>query len=284
MNVITLTTDFGYEDSYVAAMKGVILTINPRAIIVDVTHAVPPQNVQAGAFALMGAAPYFAKGTVHVAVVDPGVGTERRAIAMQSAGQFFVGPDNGVLTLAAQAHNLRRKLALVRLSSTIKAVHLLNAAYWLTEVSSTFHGRDIFAPVAAHLSNGEPLDNFGLPIEDYALIELTSPTERDDALLGEIMYVDRFGNLITNVPLALVPDLFDLPQVKALFPGTGRVVRQRRHFFAEGGNGGESAGGALPFIYGDSSGYVGIAVQNGSAAQVLGVGYGASITFVMYTR
>ncbi len=266
MSIITLTTDFGYEDSYAAAMKGVILTINPQATIVDVTHAVPPQDIHAGAFALMGAAPYFPKGTVHVAVVDPDVGSERRAIAMQAAGQFFVGPDNGVLTLAAQAHNLRRKLALVRLSSTIKAVQLMNPEYWLTEVSSTFHGRDIFASVAAHLSNGEPLDNFGLPIEDYTLIELTSPNERDDALLGEIMYVDRFGNLICNILDWRIPEARAIAHVEvgqACIEGICQT-------YADGEKG-------QPLALFGSNGFLEIAVRDGNAAKQLGVRVGDAI-------
>jgi len=266
MSVITLTTDFGLEDSYVAAMKGVILGINPQATIVDVTHTVPPQDIQAGAFALLGAAPYFPKGTVHVAVIDPGVGSERRAIAMQAGGYFFIGPDNGVLTLAAQVHNLRRKLSLVRPSSTLKAIHLLNPEYWLSEVSSTFHGRDIFAPVAAHLSSGEPFDNFGLPIEDYTLIELKPPIERDDALIGEILYIDRFGNLISNILNWRIPEVREQARVEiaeTCFCGIFQTYSNAK------------LGEPLALI--GSSGFLEIAVRNGNAARQLDAKIGDTV-------
>jgi S-adenosylmethionine hydrolase len=266
MSVITLTTDFGYEDSYVAAMKGVILGINPQATIVDVTHAVPPQDTQAGAFALLGAAPYFAKGSVHVAVVDPGVGSERRAIALQAGGQFFVGPDNGVLTLAAQAPNLRRKLSLVRPGSAIRGIHLLNSEYWLGEVSSTFHGRDIFAPVAAHLSAGEPFDNFGVPIEDYALIELKPPVEHEDTVVGEIIYIDRFGNLVSNILDWRVPEMREQVQIEL-----ARVCfRGILQTYADVGRG-------EPLALVGSSGFLEIAIRDGSAARQLGAAVGDPI-------
>ena len=270
MSVITLTTDFGLEDSYVAAMKGVILGINPQATIVDVTHAVPPQDIQAGAFALLGVAPYFPKGTVHVAVIDPGVGSERRAIALQAGGYFFIGPDNGVLTLAAQVHNLRRKLSLVRPSSAIKAIHLLNPEYWLSEVSSTFHGRDIFAPVAAHLTSGEPFDNFGVPIEDYAMLELKAPVERDDALIGEILYIDRFGNLVSNILNRHIPEVREQARVeiaKACFRGIFQTYANAH------------VGDPLALI--GSSGFLEIAVRNGSAARQLDAKIGDPVIITM---
>jgi len=269
-------TDFGTGDGDVGVMKGVIAGIAPEAHIIDITHDVAPQRVASGAWILDSAYRYFPARTVFVCVVDPGVGSARRAIALHAGEWYFVGPDNGLFSYVLAEQPVHQ------------AVLLSNKAYHLQQVSSTFHGRDIFAPAGAHLarSMGTELPEMGAAIDPTTLLRLdiAPPVRKGAAIEAHILHVDRFGNLITNVPLALVPDLFDLPQVKALFPGTGRVVRQRRHFFAEGGNGGESAGGALPFIYGDSSGYVGIAVQNGSAAQVLGVGYGASITFVMYTR
>ena len=274
--VIALMTDFGTGDGDVGVMKGVIAGILPEAHIIDITHDVAPQRVASGAWILDSAYRYFPTGAVFVCVVDPGVGSARRAIALHAGEWYFVGPDNGLFSYVLAEQPVHR------------AVLLSNSMYHLQQVSSTFHGRDIFAPVGAHLarSMGTELPDMGATIDPATLLRLdiAPPVRKGAAIEAHILHVDRFGNLITNVPLALVPDLFDLPQVKALFPVTGRVVQQRRHFFAESGNGSESGEGGLPFIYSDSSGYVGIAVQNGSAAQVLGAGYGASITFVMYTR
>src|SRR5262249_52128236 len=147
--VIALTTDFGYEDPFVGIMKGVILGINPDARIVDVTHGIAPQEVRGGALALNYAAQYFPPETIHVAVVDPGVGTDRRPILIEGEDAFFIGPDNGVLSLAAEQKKPRR------------VVELANERYRLNPVSATFHGRDVFAPAAAHLSLGTPVESFG---------------------------------------------------------------------------------------------------------------------------
>ncbi|MEZ4771364.1 MAG: SAM-dependent chlorinase/fluorinase [Caldilineales bacterium] len=189
MTLITLTTDFGLVDSYVAVMKGVILSIAPDAHIVDITHRITPQDVRGAAYILSTAVPYFPPDTVHVVVVDPGVGSTRRPIAMKAGRMRFVGPDNGVFT------------PILMSEGDASIVHLDNPAYWLPAVSHTFHGRDIFAPVGAHLAAGAPLIALGSPIDDPMLLESAQPVRlATGALRGQIVHVDRFGNLISNIP------------------------------------------------------------------------------------
>jgi S-adenosylmethionine hydrolase len=185
--MITLITDFGLKDPYVAEMKGVIYSINPDAKVVDVSHGVDKFNVRMGAFMLASAAPYFPDGTVHLAVVDPGVGTTRRAIAVQTRRNFFVGPDNGVLMLAAQAQ-------------TIEHIYeLANPKFRLPEVSGTFHGRDIFAPAAAYLGKGVAAKEFGPEITDAVTPKFAVADLKNGVLMGEVLHVDGFGNVITNL-------------------------------------------------------------------------------------
>jgi S-adenosyl-L-methionine hydrolase (adenosine-forming) len=186
--MITLTSDFGLRDPYVAEMKGVILTINPKAYIIDITHEVEKFSVRMGAFMLASAAPYFPKGTIHLAVVDPGVGTERRAILIQTKQSFFVGPDNGVLMLAAQNQDIEH------------VFQITNPKFILTSVSSTFHGRDVFAPAAAHLDIGVNILAFGPEISDAVKPEFTILQPRNGSLIGEVLHVDIFGNIVTNIP------------------------------------------------------------------------------------
>lgn len=195
--MITLTTDFGLKDPYVAEMKGVILSINPNAKIIDLTHGVEKFNIRMGAFILASAASYFPKGTVHLAVVDPGVGTERRAILMQTKLGFFVGPDNGILILAAQNH--------------VEHIYqLANPKFMLQKVSHTFHGRDIFAPAAAYLDKGVASQEFGEEITDPVTPKFASTLIKNGDIMGEVLYIDGFGNLITNINQA------QLPQTKIL--------------------------------------------------------------------
>ncbi|HSN73828.1 MAG TPA: SAM-dependent chlorinase/fluorinase [Anaerolineae bacterium] len=190
MPIITLTTDFGLADGYVAAMKGVILSIAPQATLIDITHQIAPQNVREAAYVLHTALPYFPPGAVHVAVVDPGVGSARRPMAARVDGSFLVGPDNGVFTFAL--HGAGQPAA---------CLHLDNPAYWLPQVSRTFHGRDIFSPMAAHLANGVPLEALGTPIDDPICFDVRHPQrEADGSLRGEVIHVDRFGNLVSNIP------------------------------------------------------------------------------------
>jgi S-adenosylmethionine hydrolase len=184
--IITLTTDFGLKDPYAAEMKAAILSLCPNAAIVDITHEIEKFNIRMGAYVLSSAAPYFPKGTIHVAVVDPGVGTRRRSILIQTQRGFFVGPDNGLLILAAEHQG-------------ITSVYEITNPRLMLQVSSTFHGRDVFAPAAAHLANGVHPSEFGPEIREIARPEFAKVTRRKDALVGEVLHVDNFGNIITNI-------------------------------------------------------------------------------------
>jgi S-adenosylmethionine hydrolase len=185
--IVTLTTDFGLKDPYAAEMKAAILSILPTAVIVDITHEIDKFNIPMGAYALASAAPYFPKGTVHVAVIDPGVGTQRRSILVQTTQSYFVGPDNGLLILAAE-------------NQGITSIHeLTNPRLMLPKVSSTFHGRDIFAPAAAQLLRGVKPAEFGPEIRQAKKPEFTIVTRKNGRLIGEVLHVDGFGNIITNI-------------------------------------------------------------------------------------
>jgi len=185
--MITLTTDFGLKDPYVAEMKAVILSICPNAVIVDITHEITKFNIRMGAYVLASAVPFFPEGSIHVAVVDPGVGTRRRPIVIQTKQSFFVGPDNGLLVLAAEKQGI------------IRVYELANPRFMLPKVSRTFHGRDIFAPVAAHLLNRVKPAEFGPEIREAAKPEFAKVVRRNTVLLGEVLQVDGFGNIITNI-------------------------------------------------------------------------------------
>lgn len=183
--VITLTTDFCWGE-YVAAMKGVILSINPDARVIDITHAIRPQNVLEGAYVLYSVAPYFSKA-IHVGVVDPGVGTERAGLLIQCENGFLVGPDNGLLIPCARKMDLKQ------------VYKITNKSYFLKPVSDTFHGRDIFAPVSAHLSMDVKAEEIGVAIDEYVDLRLEHHVEHDNTLEGKIIFVDSFGNLITSL-------------------------------------------------------------------------------------
>lgn len=185
--IITLTSDFGLRDPYVAEMKAAILGICPDCVLVDVTHLVEKFNVRAGALALSSAAPYFSRSTVHVAVVDPGVGTQRRPIALETKGGFFVGPDNGLLILPAEAQGI------------VRVHEIINRQFMLPHVSGTFHGRDIFAPAAAHLANGVSIEELGPQITNVAKPRFAMVERGKDFLVGEVLHIDDFGNIITNL-------------------------------------------------------------------------------------
>ena len=265
--IVALMTDFGTGEGDIGVMKGVIAGITPDAHIIDITHDIPPQRVASGAWVLASGYRYFPANTVFVCVVDPGVGSSRGAIALHAGEWFFVGPDNGLFSyiLAEQpAH---------------AAALLSNPAYHLRHVSSTFHGRDIFSPVGAHLAREGAvlMGDLGVAIDPASLkrLESSTPVRHGSTIEAHIIHVDNFGNLITSIPLSMLPNLFDLSQAQASLPGRGKVINQRRRFFADGPEDGE------PFIYGDSSGYVGIAVRNGNAAQTVGGAYGDAITFVI---
>lgn len=191
--IITLLTDFGDRDVYVGVMKGTIAQIDPELTTIDLTHQIPPQNLLAAKFALLNAYPYFPPDTVHIVVVDPGVGSSRRSIAVKLNNGYVVCPDNGLCSGV--------------LDRAISAVELTNTNYWrVPEPSSTFHGRDIFAPVGAYLAKGVPLTNFGKAIDLASIIQLDLPEVEisRSQITGSIQYIDHFGNLITNIPAKLL--------------------------------------------------------------------------------
>ncbi|MGQ9543737.1 MAG: SAM hydrolase/SAM-dependent halogenase family protein [Candidatus Bathyarchaeia archaeon] len=184
---MALLSDFGVRDSYVAQMKGVILTLSPSTFIVDISHEVERHNVREGMLLLASATPYFPEGTIYVAVVDPGVGGSRRPILIETRKGRYVGPDNGLLTLAAERDGL------------VKAYHLTESKYFASKVSPTFHGRDIFAYVAGYLAKGVEPSNFGHPITDYVKPDIPEVASRDGEITGSILYIDRFGNMVSNI-------------------------------------------------------------------------------------
>jgi S-adenosylmethionine hydrolase len=185
--MITLTSDFGLKDTYVAEMKGVILSINSKTTIVDITHGIEKFDIRTGAFILASVVPYFPKGTVHIVVVDPGVGTNRRSILVESKQGFFVGPDNGVLMLAAQKLGIEHTF------------ELNNPKFMLPKISSTFHGRDVFAPAATYLDMGMKPSEFGPEISDAINPEFVKVEKINGSFTGEVLYIDGFGNIITNI-------------------------------------------------------------------------------------
>ncbi|OGL05760.1 MAG: hypothetical protein A3I03_10345 [Candidatus Rokubacteria bacterium RIFCSPLOWO2_02_FULL_68_19] len=254
--IITLTTDFGTRDPFVGAMKGVILGIAPDARLVDLTHEIAPHDVLEGALALEAAAGFFPPGTVHLAVMDPGVGSSRRPLAVAAQGQFFVGPDNGLFSFALAGQGW-------------SAVCLEAAAYRPPRVSRTFHGRDVFAPAAAHLALGTPLPNFGRAVTDPVLIPWPTARRQGDGLVGEVVHADRFGNLVTSVRAA---DLEALGPAEALVVELeGEEVGSIVGCFAD-----IPAGGAGALVGGSDR--LEIAVREGSAAASTGARRGSRIS------
>lgn len=259
MPLITLTTDFGTRDWFVAAMKGVIAGIAPDARVVDVTHEIGGQDIFAGAFVLAQCFQNFPRGTIHVAVVDPGVGSPRRAIAVKTEDYVFLAPDNGVLTLAVAAVSDRRLLE-------IRAIE--NERLFNRPVSRTFHGRDIFAPVAAHLAAGTAFEDVGPTIETMARLDNAEPKLTEKGLEGRVMFVDRFGNLITNIEAR---HLEQLPAGEPKSFRIGRhVIRKFGRFYAE-------VPPSKPIALIGSSNRVELCVNGGNAAARLGAKAGALV-------
>ncbi len=256
--LITLTTDFGTKDGNVGVMIGVIQGINPQARIVDISHEIEPQNILQAAFILQRACPYFPQGTVHLVVVDPGVGSERRAIILQTEEALFVAPDNGVLTYLLERAGRSRQI-----------IHLTNSRYWLPQVSAVFHGRDIFAPVAAHLSLGVPPSAFGEEVEDPVLIPLPKVEREEGRLRGKVVHIDRFGNLLTNI---YGPELIGLGGEVRVRVG-GREIARLSSTYADG-----QPGEIIAYI--DSGQELAVAVVDGSARERLGVQVGDEIEVV----
>jgi S-adenosylmethionine hydrolase len=247
MPIVTLLTDFGTTDSYVAEMKGILLAGCPGSTLVDVTHAVPPGDVRSGAYLLGRTWPRFPGGTLHLAVVDPGVGTERAALAFAAHGHWFVGPDNGLFTQVLH-------------DAEVEAVTLPVPA----GAAPTFHGRDVFAPAAAALARGEPLQALGEPLATMPVrLSYTEPRYEGKSVVGEILYVDRFGTLVTNLTTELVPPY-------AVLEVEGLEIGPLRRTFGD-----VPTGGLLAYV--GSGGAVEIAVRDGSAARRLGLGVGGRI-------
>ena len=260
MNWITLTTDFTEHDGYVGVMKGVIAGIAPQARVIDLSHTIAPQDVLQAALLLGRSMPYFPAGTVHVAVVDPGVGTARRGIAAQLGRQYFIGPDNGLLTLPYQQAQSD--------GETVRIHALENPDYRLVQVSRTFHGRDIFAPAAAHLAVGAPLESFGAAVMDPILLEMPQAQKTADGLIGSIIHVDAFGNLASNIR---AETLADFENIHIILRNT--VIEGISATF------GNKAQGELVAVI-DSFGFLSICVVNGSAAQQLRAGFGEQLQIV----
>ena len=271
--VITLTTDFGLRDAYVATMKGVILGIRPDAMIVDLSHDVPAHDIPHGAFVLGAAWRYFPTDTVHLAVVDPGVGSERHPLLVTTPGGAFVGPDNGLLTYTLLQYQPDGHSATASgrgflepfqapVPEGFKAYVLDRDQYWLRPVSNTFHGRDIFAPVAAHLSAGVPPHELGSPLGDVVCLSVPSPQEREGVIEGAIIYVDGFGNLVSNIRPADVGGQLAYVEIEG-----------RRISGASGSYGGTD--GLLAIV--GSHGYIEIAESQGSAAGRLGARLGTAV-------
>lgn len=257
MPIITLTTDFGLEDGFVGTMKGVILTICPSAQLVDLTHSIPPQNIFAGALALWRAFPYFPAATVHLAVVDPGVGTRRRPIAVRLGEQYLVGPDNGLFTPLYEEAEAK--------GWPLEIVHLTNQRYFLPQVSRTFHGRDIFSPVAAHLAQGVPLAEFGPFVSDPVRLPLPKPERQPWGWRARIIGIDHFGNLATNVSRTMLGSSQEILVRLGRFEIRGLSATY-----------GERAPGELIALM-DSEDRLEIAVVNGSAAQFTGAQVGDEV-------
>ena len=265
--IITLTTDFGLNDHFIGTMKGVILNIFPEARIVDITHAVQAFDVLDGALAISQAYSYFPSGAIHVVVVDPGVGTARRPILVTTERHHFVAPDNGVLSLVYD----REERLLVR--------HITAEHYFLPSPCQTFHGRDIFAPVAANLAKGVQPQNFGEEITDYVRFAAPRPKPVDERTIrGVVLRVDRFGNLITNITPQDAPKLFEsAPPPFTISVGDKEQVSRICSNYAEG------APGEVFGILG-SMGFLELAANRGSAFQILGAGKGSEVNVVMEGR
>lgn len=268
---ITLTTDFGTRDAYVAAMKGTILDLCPDVRLVDVTHEISPQDVMEAAFVLRETIPYFPARTIHLVVVDPGVGTDRRPVALRHGPHHFVGPDNGIFPLVLESE------------TPDQAVALDQKTMWRTaEPSLTFHGRDIFAPVAAHVACGRTLTEVGSPIEQLTPLRWAQPIADDEGVQGWIVHIDRFGNCITNISRTLLAryadhpdramqDVTALPPLKC-FVGNSSFTAVRATY-------GQVAQGEPLLLFG-SSGFLEMAVNTGNAAELLSIRKGDAVNII----
>jgi S-adenosylmethionine hydrolase len=261
--IITLLTDFGLRDHFVAAMKGVLLSLNPDLVLIDLSHLIPPQDIYSGAFTLGQAYSNFPPGTIHLAVVDPGVGTARKALIASAGAHFFVAPDNGILTYV------------LRDNENHEVYEITSDHYFRKPVSSTFHGRDVFAPIAAWISRDIPLPRFGAKLPDPILLKIPTPKKVQDSLIqGHILAVDHFGNLITN----LMPG--DIPPYDRANPRSCKILAGKheitcfRQAYAEGSS-------EEIFVLPGSTGYLEIAAKGRSAASLLSMKAGAPIGVIL---
>ncbi len=258
-SIITLTTDFGLQDHYVGVMKGVILGIVPDARLVDISHQIPPQDIMAGAWVVRNASMRFPPGTVHLVVVDPGVGTTRDPVAIEINDQIFVGPDNGIFSLIADEFDYR-------------AWKLTNRKYWAKNPSNTFHGRDIFSPVAAHLANGISLTEVGEPVDELVTYRWAVPITDSDGIQGWVIHIDRFGNLISNIPEEVIRVSVGDSRFRIYVGNT--ILHTLVDTFASVPDGEAAA-------YIGSSGTLEIAINKGNAREMLGVRKGAQVSIFL---
>ncbi len=250
MSLISLTTDFG--SFYPAFMKAVILRIDPDARIVDVTHTIPQADIRAGAFAIYSIVPYFSPDSIHVGVVDPGVGTSRRSIVIDAQGILFVGPDNGLMIPAAK-----------RIAGEDIRVYEIKNENFMLEVSATFHGRDIFAPVSAYLSRGASADETGERIYDWVDLDFKQPVIQDSSVSGEVIFVDDFGNIISNIPYSMISQITDFGGEVIVY--NTKIPFCRTYGLVDEGN--------MVVLIG-SHGFAEIAINQGNAAKKLGISSG----------
>lgn len=270
-SIITLTTDFGLTDAYVAVTKGAILSVNPDAVIIDITHAIESQNVVQGAFVLNNAYRYFPKQSIHIAVVDPGVGSSRCGVILKTPSALFVAPDNGILSGVinglssndgSSSHGSMPFTKLL-LNEGIEAVAITDPRFWRQPVSTTFHARDIFAPVAAGLSLGISIYEFGEKLNSLNVFSDQRPSmENEGSLLGHIIYIDHFGNLITDIRST------DLPNRDVLFEISGYQIQGLVQYYQE-------ANGLVAIL--GSNGYIEICIPGGSACAYLGAQLGDEV-------
>jgi S-adenosylmethionine hydrolase len=260
MKLISLTTDFGIQDGYVGVMKAVIYGIAPDVKIIDIGHQIAPQHVLQGGLTAIGHVGYFPEESVHIIVVDPGVGTERRPLAAKIGSQYYVCPDNGLLSPMIEQGEQH--------GWPMKFVCLDEPAYWLEKISNTFHARDIFSPVGAHLANGVPLNAVGSSLKDPVMLSLPRPQMKRDHIIGEVTYIDRFGNLRTNVRWANLQTLAQGSSFKIKIGG--RTIDRLVDTF------GDAQPGHLVALMRED-GPLGISKVNGSAAEELKATIGAKV-------
>jgi S-adenosylmethionine hydrolase len=274
-SIITLTTDFGYDDAYVAAVKGVILSTNPEANIIDISHSIEPQNILQAAFILSVAYRYFPKQTIHMAIVDPGVGSERQGIILKAPSAFFVAPDNGILSyviddlFSVESRSLTEQIQDLKeivFKKGLEAAAITDPRFWRHPVSPTFQARDIFAPVAAGLSLGISIYEFGEKINSLHILPIPKPSlDPEGNLVGRVLHVDRFGNLITNIKS------HDLPGKDVMVEVAGHRIRGISDYYGQNK-------GVMAIV--GSSGYLEISLGNGSACDFLGLAAGDEVRII----